>query len=147
MLAGIDHIALETDDLARAEKFYTGLLGLSVVIKLPDQVLMRCGGQDIALFLRPRNAMTDEEKRALLDRPLGKAHISFRATWESYQRMRDAFRKNGIPHHSPIDCGSYEGCYFLDPDGNLLQIAGYKPPNTTGDVVTAMVFEGADSEK
>ena len=49
-LERLDHFGLEVGDLARAEKFYTQVLGLGVVTHLGDQVLLDCGGQNLALF-------------------------------------------------------------------------------------------------
>lgn len=32
-----------------------------------------------------------------------------------------------FPKQGPYDWGSFEGFYFLDPDGNLLEIITYEP--------------------
>ena len=42
-LERLDHFGLEVGDLARAEEFYTRVLGLAVVARLGDQVLLDCG--------------------------------------------------------------------------------------------------------
>jgi len=37
------------------------------------------------------------------------------------------FAKRGVPHHAPIDWGDHDCLYFVDPDGNLLELVGYRP--------------------
>ena len=49
-LERLDHFGIEVSDLALAERFYTEVLGLSMVTHLGDQVLLDCGGQNLALF-------------------------------------------------------------------------------------------------
>jgi catechol 2,3-dioxygenase-like lactoylglutathione lyase family enzyme len=47
-LERIDHFGIEVADLRRAERFYTEVLGLSVVTHLGDQALLDCGGQNLS---------------------------------------------------------------------------------------------------
>ena len=48
----LDHFGVDVADLARAERFYAEVLGMTVAMRLPDQVLMRYGdGGGCALFL------------------------------------------------------------------------------------------------
>ncbi len=49
-LERLDHFGIEVADLERAQRFYTEVLGLSVVTHFGDQVLLDCGGQNLALF-------------------------------------------------------------------------------------------------
>jgi catechol 2,3-dioxygenase-like lactoylglutathione lyase family enzyme len=91
-LERLDHFGVDVTDLERAERFYTDVLGMSVVMRLPDQRLLRYAGGNCALFLKP-------------DRERG-----------------------GIPYHAPIDWGDHHCLYFLDPDGNLLELVGYRAP-------------------
>ena len=55
---------VEARDLRRAEQFYTAVLGFTVVARFGDQVLMECGGQNLALFGVHRPPLTDEERAA-----------------------------------------------------------------------------------
>jgi catechol 2,3-dioxygenase-like lactoylglutathione lyase family enzyme len=41
-LERLDHFGLEVSELARAERFYTEVLGLTVVAHFGDQVLLQC---------------------------------------------------------------------------------------------------------
>jgi hypothetical protein len=49
-------------------------------------------------------------------------------SWEDVQAAPGLFAARGIPHHAPIDWGDHLCVYFLDPDGNLLELVGYRPP-------------------
>ena len=46
---GINHVVLHVSDVARAKKFYTELLGLSVAEENSWQVFLHCGQQQVAL--------------------------------------------------------------------------------------------------
>jgi extradiol dioxygenase family protein len=48
--------------------------------------------------------------------------------WDDLERARDLFVDRGIPYHAPIDWGDHHCLYFLDPDGNLLELVGYRAP-------------------
>src|SRR5262245_57466001 len=47
---GLNHIVLHVQDVARAKKFYTELLGMTVYRDSATQVFMHCGKQGVALF-------------------------------------------------------------------------------------------------
>ena len=42
-LERLDHFGVEVTNLARAERFYTSILGLAVAARFGDQVLLNCG--------------------------------------------------------------------------------------------------------
>ena len=120
----LDHFGVDVSDLDRAERFYTEVLGLEVAQRFGQhQVLLRCGGQMLALFARrdlpPR--VTDR-----IDNPLGKGHHAFKVSYEDLQAAQTLFRERGAPTYGPIDWGDHDCLYFLDPDGNLLEIVAYR---------------------
>jgi catechol-2,3-dioxygenase len=120
----LDHFGLDVSDLDRAERFYTEVLGLQVAQRFGHhQVLLRCGGQMLALFERqdllPR--MTDR-----IENPLGKGHHAFKVSFVDLQNAREIFTARGVPTYGPIDWGDHDCLYFLDPDGNLLEIVAYR---------------------
>ena len=119
----LDHFGVDVADLDRAERFYTEVLGMSVRMRLPDQRLLRHGDGSCALFWKP-----DRVPGALdqVTSPLGKSHHAFEVSWEDLQRALEFFPERGIPHHAPIDWGDHHCLYFLDPDGNLLELVGYR---------------------
>ncbi len=120
----LDHFGVDVADLDRGERFYTEILGMTVRMRLPDQVLLAYGDGSCALFHRPDRA---PGPRAQIAEPLGKSHHAFEVSWEDYQDAQRLFAERGVPHHAPIDWGDHECLYFLDPDGNLLELVGYRP--------------------
>ena len=119
----LDHFGVDVADLERAERCYTDVLGLQVEMRLPDQVLLRYDDGACALFLTPGRTPGSLEQVA---HPLGKSHHAFEVSWDDYVTARALFTERGIPHHAPIDWGDHECLYFLDPDGNLLELVGYR---------------------
>ena len=122
-LTRLDHFGVDVADLDRAQRFYTDILGMKVQMRLADQVLLRYGDGGCALFLRPDRPPVDPE---YVKNPLGKSHHAFEVSWDDYQGAQRFFAERDIPHHAPIDWGDHECLYFLDPDGNLLELIGYR---------------------
>lgn len=122
-LRRLDHFGVDVADLSRAERFYTEILGMTVRMRLVDQVLLRYGDGACALFLKPDRAPGGLEQVA---NPLGKSHHAFLVDHGDLARALAMFSARGIPHHAPIDWGDHECLYFLDPDGNLLELVGYR---------------------
>ncbi len=125
-LERLDHYGLEVNDLKRAEAFYTGVLGFSVVARFGDQVLMECGGQNLALFGVARAPLTAEQRAALINHPLGKGHHAFKVGREDFLQARATLTAAGVECAPAIDWGDHDCMYFLDPDGNLLELVSYR---------------------
>jgi len=119
----LDHFGVDVADLARAERFYTELLGMTVEMRLTDQVLLRYGDGNCALFWKPDRAPGGLDQ---IENPLGKSHHAFEVSWEDLRRALELFKARGVPHHAPINWGDHDCLYFLDPDGNLLELVGYR---------------------
>lgn len=125
-LQRLDHFGIEVNDLAHAERFYVDVLGLEVVARFGDQVLLRCGNQNLALFGVARAPLTNEQRRARIGHPLGKGHHAFIVGHEDFASARDRLAAAGVESAAPIDWGDHDCVYFLDPDGNLLEIVSYR---------------------
>jgi catechol 2,3-dioxygenase-like lactoylglutathione lyase family enzyme len=123
-LKRLDHFGVDVADLARAERFYHDVLGMSVQMRLADQVVMRGGETSCALFLKPDRPAADLED---VRQPLGKSHHAFEVGWDDLKTAEVLFSARGVPYHAPIDWGDHDCLYFLDPDGNLLELVGYRP--------------------
>lgn len=121
----LDHFGIEVRDLLRAERFYTSVLGFTVVNRFGDQVLLDCGGQNLALFEVQRPALTQGERQALITHPLGKGHFAFALQSTPLAAARDELQSAPVEVASPIDWGDHDCLYFLDPDGNLLELIKY----------------------
>jgi catechol 2,3-dioxygenase-like lactoylglutathione lyase family enzyme len=122
----LDHFGIEVRDLPRAEGFYTSVLGFTVVNRFGDQVLLDCGGQNLALFEVQRPPLTQSERRALINRPLGKGHFAFALGATPLAVARDELQSAGAEVARAIDWGDHDCLYFLDPDGNLLELIKYR---------------------
>lgn len=114
---------MDVADLERAERFYTEVLGMTVRMRLPDQVLLGYGDGNCALFLKPGRAPAGLDQ---IQNPLGKSHHAFEVAYEDLAAAQKLFAERAIPHHAPIDWGDHDCLYFLDPDGNLLELVGYR---------------------
>jgi len=125
-LERLDHFGIEVADLARAERFYTVVLGLQVVNRFGDQVLLDCGGQNLALFEVPRAALDDATRQALIAHPLGRGHHAFKVAAGDFSGARERLAAAGVESAAPIDWGDHDCIYFLDPDGNLLEMVSYR---------------------
>lgn len=123
-LLELDHVGLDVSDLARAERFYTEVLGLEVAQRFGrHQVVLRCGELMLALFAR-----TDLPPRVTdrIENPLGKGHHAFKVSRTDFQTARQSFAEHRTPTYGPVDWGDHDCLYFLDPDGNLLEIVAYR---------------------
>jgi catechol 2,3-dioxygenase-like lactoylglutathione lyase family enzyme len=125
-LERLDHFGIEVRELKRAERFYTDVLGLSVVARLGDQILMDCGGQNLALFEVQRADMSPAERARIIGHPLGKGHHAFRVSRADFTSAAQRLTQAGVETAAQIDWGDHDCMYFLDPDGNLLEIVSYR---------------------
>ncbi len=125
-LERLDHFGIEVGDLDRAERFYTRVLGLTVVARFGDQILLRCGEQNLALFRVSRAPLTAAERQARISSPLGRGHHAFRVTHEDFTGAVEQLNEAGVEIAPVIDWGDHDCRYFLDPDGNLLEIVCYR---------------------
>jgi len=125
-LERLDHFGIEVADLARAERFYTGVLGLEVVNRFGDQVLLDCGGQNLALFEVSRPPLAVAARQSIIAHPLGRGHHAFKVKPGDFADARQRLAAAGVESAAPIDWGDHECIYFLDPDGNLLEMVSYR---------------------
>ena len=122
---GLYHIGIPVNDVERAVKFYTEVLGMKVALLNRDDMGdrlnradLRSGEDMVVLFQRPKPIERD-------------AVAEDGATHQAFIVDREDFEDWGIKIHSipSVDRPSGSGFYFFDPDGNLLQL--YAPPKGT----------------
>lgn len=124
----IDHVNVDVDRLDDCFAFYRDRLGLEL-LRPPedfagDHAMFRVGGTVLTLVETGR---ADGWSPANLDHPLDKAHLAFSTDRDGYESVLDAM-DGQFPNQGPYDWGEFEGYYFLDPDGNLLEVVTYDPP-------------------
>ncbi|NKE36147.1 VOC family protein [Natronococcus sp. JC468] len=132
-MRAVDHVNVDVDDLEAAYPFYRDVLGLSVR-RPPEEFhgehAMFAVGATVLTLVETGRA--DGWAAADLEHPLDKAHLAFetdRASYDEYVAELDG----QFPNQGPYDWDEFEGFYFLDPDGNLLEVITDEPPNGERD--------------
>ena len=87
---------------------------------------MDCGGQNLALFEVRRPALTATERAQVIGHPLGRGHHAFSVSRDDFTSAAERLHAGGVETAKPIDWGDHDCMYFLDPDGNLLEIVSYR---------------------
>jgi catechol 2,3-dioxygenase-like lactoylglutathione lyase family enzyme len=124
----VDHINVDVDDLDTAHEFYRDVLDLTLLRPPEDfqgahAMFETDAGTVVTLMETGRAEKWGEED---LSHPLDKAHIAFETDRETYRSLMDRL-EGQFPKQGPYDWGEFEGFYFLDPSGNLLEIITYDP--------------------
>ena len=121
----LDHFGIDARDLKRAEEFYTRVLGLEVDRRFGHFTQLQGHNCMLALFHNPEmHPMGGGD----LENPFGKGHWAFEVTTRELQEVLERFPGENIPYHGPVDWGDHDCLYFLDPDGNLLEVVAYREP-------------------
>lgn len=143
-MRNVDHVNLAVDDLDRCVPFYRDVLDLAL-LRGPDDfggehAMFEAGETVVTLMATGRAAGWDA---ADLDHPLDKAHLAFAAARPEYERLI-ARLDDQFPKQGPYDWGEFEGFYFLDPDGNLLEVVTRDPP--TDEDRTLLTHDDVEGE-
>jgi catechol 2,3-dioxygenase-like lactoylglutathione lyase family enzyme len=126
---GVYHIGIPVNDLDRAVKFYTRVLGMTIAKLNRDDMGkglaradLRSGDSMVVLFQRPQPLEGDAVARD------GATHQAFSVSREDFQLARQRMQEWGVKIHTTatVDRASGSGFYFFDTEGNLLQL--YTPP-------------------
>ena len=116
---GVLHFSLPVTDLDRSRKFYEGLLGMKVVEQTPRMVFLRTGENYFILAKGNEPLRYDAPKTTPV-------HHAFKVDPEDFDRSIEFLRSNGIEvfNIENRNEGVFWGpqAYFLDPDGNKLEI-------------------------
>jgi catechol 2,3-dioxygenase-like lactoylglutathione lyase family enzyme len=118
---GLSHVVLYVNDLEKMVSFYTDVLGLVKYHENPGRMV----------FLTPDPAI-DDHQIALAKGREGQAkligHIAWRVdTPAEVKAFYDQLKALGVPidhcvSHAYVEMGNTVSCYFLDPEGNRLEI-------------------------
>jgi len=126
---GVYHIGIPVNDMERAVKFYTEVLGMTVAKLNRDDMGdrlsradLRSGNDMVVLFQRPKPI----EKDALKED--GATHQAFIVDDDDFELAVKKMKEWGVKVHEvpAVERPSGRGFYFFDTEGNLLQL--YAPP-------------------
>jgi catechol 2,3-dioxygenase len=125
-IKGISHVVLYVNDLDKMVAFYRDVLGLIKYREYPGRMVFLTPDPDI-----------DDHQLALAKGREGTAkligHIAWRAeTPADVKAFYDRFKAQGVPidhcvSHAYQEMGNTVSCYFLDPEGNRLEIYALVP--------------------
>lgn len=110
--SGIDHIVLHVNDVERAKKFYTEVLGMTAYRENDRQVFLRAGQQGVALF------KMQSETPLKTGNDLN--HLALNVATGTYEALKAGLEKHGVAVSGRP--GEDRCIYFQDPDGHRLQL-------------------------
>ncbi|HEY6367008.1 MAG TPA: VOC family protein [Candidatus Binatia bacterium] len=116
---GVVHFSLPVTDLERSAMFYSELLGMKVVQKTPRMVFLKCG-EDYFILAKGNTPLKYDSSE---ETPV---HHAFKVATDDFEPAVEFLRQSGVRvfHIEDRRDGVFWGrqAYFLDPDGNKLEI-------------------------
>jgi lactoylglutathione lyase len=106
-LVGINHVALEVDDLDRALEFYGRVFEFELRGRIPGMAFIDMGDQFLALSERGGPRSPDAERH-------------FGIVVDDKEAVREALEREGV------ELAPGRGLNFRDPWGNLFQVVDYR---------------------
>lgn len=115
--------SLYVDDLARAERFYVDILGLTLVSKQEGRhVFLRCGRQMLLLFNPLGSRETDGQFPS--HGAFGPGHVAFSASERALEKWSAQLAERGVAIERVLDWPQGgRSLYFRDPAGNSVELA------------------------
>jgi catechol 2,3-dioxygenase-like lactoylglutathione lyase family enzyme len=125
--AAILETALYATDLAAAETFYGGLLGLPVIARVAGRHVFFRVGAGVLLVFNPEATEVPSNNPALpvpVHGARGQGHVCFAATREEIGSWRARFAAAGVPVETEFDWpNGARSLYLRDPAGNSVEFA------------------------
>ena len=115
---GIYHTSIPVDDIDRAERFYTEVLGLKLDRPRREGARLsrlKCGEDTVVLFQRPRALKRDSHKED------GVYHQAFVMDIAGFDEAVASLKKAGN-FHEIIERDSGRTIYFWDTEGNYEEL-------------------------
>lgn len=127
-ISGVLETCLYARDLGAAERFYGGVLGLSVVARVPERhVFFRCGPAMLLVFDPERTSSAPGEVGGVAvpaHGASGAGHVCFRIESDALRAWRERLEHAGVAIEAEIEWprgGS--SLYVRDPAGNSVELA------------------------
>jgi catechol 2,3-dioxygenase-like lactoylglutathione lyase family enzyme len=123
---GVLHFTIPVKDLARAEKFYTDILGLRAINRNDHMVFMRAGSDHVVLTYSENPIAPNVGDKHQI-------HSAFRVSGPAYDEALKFLAGKGVRVFKQEDRGqgTFQGrsAYFHDPDRNVIEIIDLvRPP-------------------
>jgi len=116
---GVLHFSLPVTDLDRSRYFYEQLLGMKVIEQSPRMVFLQTG-EDYLILAKGNEALKYDSSKST------PVHHAFKIKPEDFEPSIEFLRKNGVEvfNIENRNQGVFwrPQAYFLDPDGNKLEI-------------------------
>lgn len=125
---GILESALYADDLAAAERFYSGILNLKLVRREPSRHLFyRCGAGMLMIFrpeMSARRPLMGSRQPVPPHGATGPGHLCFRVQAADFPIWISHLQRNRVRIEADFQWpGGARSIYFRDPAGNSLEFA------------------------
>lgn len=118
------HLVLRVKDLERSKRFFTEVLGLNVVgVNRRNMVFFSSDFDENHHMLAIREAADKDLPDPAPETQLGMEHVAYEL--ESFAALQEAwriFKDNDVTIHHTVWHGVAKSIYFLDPDGNMLEV-------------------------
>jgi catechol 2,3-dioxygenase-like lactoylglutathione lyase family enzyme len=116
---GVLHFSLPATDLDRSAKFYHEILGMKIIEQTPRMVFLQSGENHFIMAKGDVPIRFGSPQKTPV-------HHAFKVKPEDFEPAIEFLRKNGVDvfHIEDRNEGVFWGkqAYFLDPDGNKLEI-------------------------
>ena len=124
----LGHLVIRVRDLEQAEDFYTRILGLKIMQKYPGSGLFMSANKELshelAIFRADEDAPGPDEKR------VGMVHMAFQMnSLDDLREIHQRLKSNKVKIIGYGDHGLSLGVYFLDPEGNEIEVY-YEVPSS-----------------
>jgi catechol 2,3-dioxygenase len=120
------HIVLRVRDIERSKRFYTEVLGLTQTGQIEQRMAFftaGAGSHDLAVVALGDEAEAPDPRR------VGLYHFAYQVeSREELKRWHRHLRAQAVPIIGTTDHGVSQGIYFLDPDGNEIELTYELPP-------------------
>ena len=124
-IQGIDHAAINCRDLNKSLEFYTKVLGLKIsereFQKPGVEHFLDCGRSLIGLI----QGKESEGTHLLQNEGIGGNHVSFHVKTREFDEAVEILKTHNVPILFSKKREKSWSVYFLDPDGNKLEITAW----------------------
>jgi catechol 2,3-dioxygenase-like lactoylglutathione lyase family enzyme len=127
-IPGVLETVVYAEDLAAAERFYQGILGLEVFLRQEGRLVFFRLGAGMFLVFNP--ASTERDRIIVNGSPIpihgarGPGHVAFRVPEGEVERWRRHLERAGVDIESEVRWASGgRSLYVRDPAGNSVELA------------------------